>query len=194
MLDLAATASGRSGIRLPILAPARCWLVGAGAVAAVVPGCVPTTCPLPPYCGALDPLCWGTCPPFCWLVLPHGMASSRTIYPCCSSPGCSYNAAFTFFDYSLASSIARPHLLDFVSSPQIHGPSVAALPFSLSDREIHDNMLACLARNSAARARRAARWRPVIPTGSRLPSCIKIVLLVGGHVPQLCYASCFQGA
>ena len=29
MLDLAATASGRSGIRLPILAPARCWLVGA---------------------------------------------------------------------------------------------------------------------------------------------------------------------
>ena len=114
--------------------------------------------------------------------------------PCCSSPGCSYNAAFTFFDYSLASSIVRPHLLDFVSSPQIHGPSVAALPFSLSGWEIHDNMFACLARNSAARARRAARWRPIIPMGSRLPSCLKIVLLVGGHVPQLCYASCFQGA
>lgn len=194
MLDLAATASGRSGIRVPILAPARGWLVGAGAVVAVVPGCVPTTCPLPPYCGALDPLCWGTCPP----PLLVGAASRHDPQPhhltCCSHPGCSYNAAFTFFDYSLASSIARPHLLDFVSSPQIHGPSVAAPPFSLSGGEIHDNMFACLVRNSAARARRAARWRPIIPMGSRLPSCLKIVLLVGGHVPQLCYAPCFQGA
>lgn len=194
MLDLAATASGRSGIRLPILAPARCWLVGAGAVVAVVPGLVPTTCPLPPYCGALDPLCWGTCPPSLLVSAASRHGPQPHHLTCCSHPGCSYNAAFTFFDYSLASSIARPHLLDFVSSPQIHGPSVAALPFSLSDREIHDNMLACLARNSAARARRAARWRPVIPTGSRLPICLKIVLLVGGHVPQLCYAPCFQGA
>ena len=171
-----------------------CLCLCTGAVVAVVPGLVPTTCPLPPYCGALDPLCWGTCPP----SLLVGAASRHGPQPhhltCCSYPGCSYNAAFAFFDCSLASSGATPHLLDFVSSPQIHGPSVAAQPFSLSGWEIHDNMLACLARNSAARARRAARWRPVIPTGSRLPSCLKIVLLVGGHVPQLCYAPCLQGA
>ena len=146
-----------------------------------------------PIVGRLTHFAWGHVP-----VLLVGAASRHGLQPhhlpCCSSPGCSYNAAFTFFDYSLASSIARPHLLDFVSSPQIHGPSVAALPFSLSGWEIHGNMFACLVRNSAARDRRAARWRPIIPMGSRLPSCLKIVLLVGGHVPQLCYAPCFQGA